>query len=113
VSGPDTVKQLLGAAVVVDVVVVLLVVVDVVVVAVVELEVVDVVVLEHVSVVQTCCPSELQTQVLHSTVLSCPGVQLLEVLEVVLEVVGAVVVEVVEVEVESHDAGQVPSLPAT
>ena len=53
VSGPDTVKQLLGAAVVVDVVVVLLVVVDVVVVAVVELEVVDVVVLEHVSVVQT------------------------------------------------------------
>ena len=52
VSGPDTVRQLLGAAVVVDVVVVLLVV-DVVVVAVVELEVVEVVEVEHVSVVQT------------------------------------------------------------
>ena len=50
---------------------------------------------------------------LHSTVLSCPGVQLVEVLEVVVEVVGAVVVEVLELEVESHDAGQVPSLPAT
>ena len=46
VSGPDTVRQLLGAAVVVDVVVVLLVVVDAVVVEV-------VVELEHVSVVQT------------------------------------------------------------
>jgi len=52
VSGPDTVRQLLGAAVVVDVVVVLLVVVDAVVVelVVVEVEVVE----EHVSVVQTC-----------------------------------------------------------
>ena len=50
VSGPDTVRQLLAAAVVVDVVVVLLVVVDVVV-EVVELEVV--VEVEQVSVVQT------------------------------------------------------------
>ena len=52
-SGPDTVRQVLGAAVVLDVVVVLLVVVDAVVV---ELEVVEVEVvveLEQVSVVQT------------------------------------------------------------
>ena len=50
VSGPDTVRQVLGAAAVLDVVVVLLVVVDAVVV---ELEVVEVVELEQVSVVQT------------------------------------------------------------
>ena len=37
----------------------------------------------------------------------------MEVLEVVVEVVGAVVVDVLELELESHDAGQVPSLPAT
>lgn len=50
---------------------------------------------------------------LHSTVLSCPGVQPVEVLEVVLEVEVEVVGAVVEVEVESHDAGQDPSVPGT
>ena len=59
----------------------------------------------------------MQTQVLHSTILSCPGVHTLEVLEVVVEVVGAVVVVVVvEVVVEvsvSQEAGQAPSLPTT
>ena len=62
----------------------------------------------------------MQTQVLHSTILSCPGVHTLEVLEVVVEVVveGVVVgVEVVgEVVVEvsvPQEAGQAPSLPTT
>ena len=64
----------------------------------------------------------MQTQVLHSTILSCPGVHTLEVLEVVVEVVGAVVVVVVGVEVVvevvvevsvPQEAGQAPSLPTT
>jgi len=51
--------------------------------------------------------------VLHSTVLSWPGVQPVEVLEVVVEVVVGAVVEVVEDDDESHEAGQIPSLPGT
>jgi len=71
----------------------------VVVVVVVVVAVVEGVVPVQVSVVQTCWPTELQTQVLQSTELRVPGTQS----------PGWLVVE----ETELQSAGHVPSLPGT
>lgn len=81
-------------------------------------EVEDEVVVEGVvavqeSVVQTCWPTELQTQVLQSTVVREPGVQPPDWVVVTGAWLVVLVVLVVPEPEEEQEEGQVPSLPVT